>query len=120
MTLRTIGLDGKRVPVSSLEELDERDRAALERLLSDPNELDRRCREALLDPALTEGQESTGLYVSHHLEQLPDLRGAPRGSTATVIDAFVKKMAVRSIWASGDATTAFLHVDYTIDAARTD
>jgi len=29
-------------------------------------------------------------------------------------------MRVRSIWADGDSTTAFLHVDYTIDAERTD
>jgi hypothetical protein len=44
----------------------------------------------------------------------------PAGSTATVIEAFVRAMSVRSIWADGDSTTAFLHVDYTIGAERTD
>jgi hypothetical protein len=107
----TITLDGKPVPVSRLGELDERDRVALERLLADPEKLDQRCRQALLDPALAEGDASTALYASHHLEQLPEAVRAPGTATPTVLEGFVRAMRVRSIWADAGATAGFLHVD---------
>lgn len=103
-----------------LGELDERARGSLERLLSDPDALDCRCRAALLDPSLTWGDGSCGegateLYVNHHAQ----FGVTPPASVAPGIEAFVGAMIVHSIWVTADGDAEFLHVDYTIDAGRT-
>ncbi|HEY1418654.1 MAG TPA: DUF2004 domain-containing protein [Myxococcaceae bacterium] len=110
-------------------DLNQSARDSLERLLSDPEDLDRRCRAALLDPGLTCGDGSGGegaeLYVRHHLSELNGLAArlgidSPKNPGAAAIERFLGVMSVRSIWTAGDDDGGFLHVDYTIDAGRTD
>ena len=116
-------LHGRQVPVRVLEELgelDSRERISLERLLSDPEELDRRCRAAFLDPGVSSGDGSCGegeteLYVHHHQEQM----ALPSEVATGGVEPFVRAMTVCSIWVTTDDGKEFLHVDYTIDAERT-
>ena len=88
---------------------------SLERLLSDPEALDRRCRTALVDPPAGSEDGATELYVRHHQELLAT--PAPPGGAG--IEAFVHAMTMHSIWVTADESEEFLHVDYTIDAKRT-
>jgi hypothetical protein len=107
----------RQIAARSLEECGDVEgpaRASLERLLTDPESLDRRCRAALLDPPPGSEEGATELYVSHHEELTPpELVG--RG-----IEAFVGAMTLRSIWVVADDDEEFLRVDYTLDASRTD
>lgn len=120
MLPETVSVGGRELSVWVQGTLDDLGRLALEHVLSDPEKLDRRCRAALLDPSLTAGDGSCGegqteLYVHHHQEQMalpPDLADAG-------IEAFVRAMAVHLIWVTPDGNEEFLHVDYTIDAKRT-
>jgi hypothetical protein len=101
----------REVAARTLEELgdlEEPARASLERLLADPEHLDRRCRAALLDPPPGSEDGATELYVSHHQEL----------GASTSLQAFVGAMTIHHLWVSAE-DEEFLHVDYTIDARRT-
>lgn len=117
----TVTLDGRLVPVrvlGALEghgELEQPARLSMERLLSDAADLERRCPAALLAPPPGSEEGATELYVSHHLEVV----ALPVGLTDGGIEAFVQAMNVRSIWAAPDDDGELLHIDYTIDARRT-
>jgi len=96
----SVTLHGREVPVRVLEgfgDLDRSARSSLELLLSDPEDLDRRCRAALLDPPLRFEEGAVELYMSHHLEQT---KLSPELATAGV-EAFLQAMTVSSIWTAG-------------------
>jgi hypothetical protein len=85
-----------------------------QRVTPDPEELDRRCRMTVLDPPSRSEQGAVELYVSHYQELALPPEGATRG-----VRAFARAMTVSSIWITADEDEELLHVDYAIDAKRT-
>src|SRR5262249_31024324 len=118
----TIG--GRRVVPDVQGEPDAQASAAVQELLSDADALDRRCRAAMGEQVNSGEDGAVLLYVAHHVDELQDLAshfdfgdtGAP---TTIATDAFLTAMYVRSVRATPDSDRYFLHVDYTIDEAKT-
>jgi len=115
----TIELGGRRVEVMG----EPGGEAAMAAVVAAVATHDATCRRALAKAIGDE--DSVGLYVRHHLEQLPGLAAElgiadPAAPGRAGARAFLARMHLRSIWVDGEDDELELRLDYTIDAARTD